>query len=121
MAVKVVDISSKDATRSRVHAIDVAPWVSDPTRNPFKAKLRNCKQPQVCPNNIQKDPQTPSETSQTPQTPTEAPESPRPLRLMLKRMNLKIMPLSDHRSISDRLQKHLVLCSSAALWKSSVE
>ncbi|KAK7889978.1 hypothetical protein LTR67_008442 [Exophiala xenobiotica] len=47
MAVKTVDISSKHATRSRVHAIDVATWASEPTKNPFKAKLRNLEQSQT--------------------------------------------------------------------------
>ncbi|KAK5368639.1 hypothetical protein LTR20_000039 [Exophiala xenobiotica] len=60
MAVNVVDTSSEDTTRGRLHAVDVATGVSIPTRSPSKANLRNRTR------------------SQTLLTSTEAPETPRP-------------------------------------------
>jgi hypothetical protein len=63
MAVKIVDISSEGTTRGRLHAVDVATEVSDATRSPSKANLRYRTRSQVCPNDIEKDPQTLTETS----------------------------------------------------------
>ena len=57
------------------HAVDVATWAADPTRNPFKARLRKLEKSQVCTNNNQPSLQTPTETSPTSQTSTESPET----------------------------------------------